>query len=74
MGKLTTKYLRADDADNLLEALRFADEQGHPTHRNAYVTPSTGAAMTSTGTGSGNAQVIPTILTCTRMIRSTMRV
>jgi hypothetical protein len=30
MGKLTTKYLRADDADNLLEALRFADKQGHP--------------------------------------------
>jgi hypothetical protein len=30
MGKLTTKYLRADDANNLLEALRFSDEQGHP--------------------------------------------
>jgi hypothetical protein len=30
MGKLTSKYLRADDVDNLHEALLFADEQGYP--------------------------------------------
>ena len=30
MTKLTSKYLRADDVDNLHEALLFADEQGHP--------------------------------------------
>jgi hypothetical protein len=28
MGKLTSKYLRADDVDNMHEALLFADEQG----------------------------------------------
>jgi hypothetical protein len=30
MTKLTSKYLRADDVDNLHEALLFADEQGYP--------------------------------------------
>ena len=30
MGKLTSKYLRVDDVDNLHEALLFADEHGYP--------------------------------------------